>query len=339
MKSHLKKTFLFILLLAGTKIYAQNDSIVMQNNHYLLGEIKSMERGVLVVKTPFSKADFQVKWAEVHSIHSESLFITAAKTSGRIFGKISSPNPGFLEVNSENNEKITFPLEDILYIKSIDRGFLDRLSASIDLGFTLTRAKNQRQFSTRSNVGYIAERWSFDASYNQLITSRDEVEDIRRGDGNLTALYFPKSTWFTLVRIEHLYNTEQLIDLRVNTLVGGGRDFFKSNAMYWRVFGGASFNNETFVGESMDRRSAEAWIASELNIFDLGDLDLLTNIFVYPSITQENRIRVDYRLDISYDLPLDFYIKTGLTLNYDNQPFQPSRSLDYIWQTTMGWSW
>ncbi len=339
MKSHLKKSFFIILFLSFSKIHAQNDSIVMQNNHYLVGEIKSMERGVLVVKTAFSKSDFRVKWAEIHAIYSESLFITSAKSKDRIFGKISSPESGFLEIKSEKDEQFIFPLEDILFIKSVDRGFFDRISASIDLGFTLTRARNQRQFSTRSNIGYIAERWSFDASYNQLITSQDEVDDIRRGDGNLTALYFPKNTWFSLIRIEHLYNTEQFIDLRVNTLVGAGRDFFKSNAMYWRVFSGLSINNENFVGESMDRRSTEAWIASELNIFDIGDLDLLTNIFVYPSISERNRVRVDYRLDIKYDLPMDFYIKSGVTLNYDNQPFQPSRSVDYIWQTTMGWSW
>lgn len=310
----------------------------MQNNHFLLGEIKSMDKGVLVVETPYSKSDFRVKWAEIKSIHSESLFITFAKSSDRIFGKISSPKTGFLEVNSVHDQKFIFPIEDILYIKSADKGFLDRVSASIDLGFTLTRARNQRQFSARSHIGYIAEKWSFNISYNQLVTSQDEVKDIRRGDGNLTALYFPKSTWFTLARIEHLYNTEQSIDLRVNTLAGGGKDFFKSNAMYWRVFGGLSFNNENFVGESMDRKSGEAWIASELNIFDIGDLSLLTNIFVYPSITEKSRIRLDYRLDISYDLPMDLYIKTGMTLNYDNQPFQPSRSMDYIWQTTLGWS-
>jgi len=339
MKSHLKHTFFIIFLLIGTKIYAQNDSIVMHNNSYLVGEIKSMENGVLIVETSYSKSDFRVKWAEIQEIYSESLFITSAKSSDRIFGKISSPKTGFLEVNSVDDQKFNFPVEDILYIKSADKGFLDRLSASIDLGFTLTKARNQRQFSARSYVGYIAQKWSFDASYNQLVTSQDEVKDIRRGDGNLTALHFPKNTWFSLARIEHFYNTEQSIDLRINTLAGGGRDFFKSNAMYWRVFGGVSFNNENFVGEFMDRKSAEAWIASELNVFDSGDLSLLTNIFVYPSITEKNRVRIDYRLDISYDLPMDLYIKTGMTLNYDNQPFQPSRSLDYIWQTTVGWSW
>jgi hypothetical protein len=267
------------------------------------------------------------------------LFITSTKSKSRIYGKISSPQTGFLKISPVKGDEITFPVEEVLYIKSVDRGFLDRLSASIDLGFTMTRARNQRQFSTRSHIGYINEKWSFDASFNKLVTAQDEIDNISRGDGNLTAIHFSNQSWFSLGRVEYLYNTEQSLNLRLNSLVGGGRDFFKSNALYWRIFGGLAYNNEDFAGEPMDRRSAEAWIASEFNLFDKGDLSLLSNIFVYPSITEKERIRVDYRLDLTYDLPLDFYIKTGMTLNYDNQPFQSSRSVDYILQTTFGWSW
>lgn len=328
-----------IMTFCITKGLAQSDSVVVKSDHFLLGEIKSMERGVLVIKTPYSKSDFRVKWGEIKAIYSESLFITSTKSTSRMYGKISSPEVGLLKITSLQGDEITFPVEDILYIKSVDKGFLDRISASIDLGFTLTRARNQRQFSTRSHIGYITERWSFDAAFNKLVTAQNETEKISRGDGNLQGIHFLQQGWFTLARMEYLYNTEQSLNLRVNTLLGGGRDVIKSNAMYWRIFGGAAYNNEDFVGETMDRASAEAWIASEINLFDMGDLSLLSNIFVYPSLTEKDRVRVDYRLDLTYDLPLDFYIKTGVTVNYDNQPFQSNRSLDYILQTTFGWSW
>ncbi|NHE56913.1 DUF481 domain-containing protein [Cyclobacterium plantarum] len=331
--------FFVFLLFSVTGTHAQSDSLLVKNNQYLIGEIKSMERGVLVIETPYSKSDFRVKWGEILAIYSERLFITSSKSSNRIYGKISSPETGFLKIISIAKDEYIFPVADILYIKSVNRGFLDRLSASVDFGFTLTRARNQRQFSARSHLGYIAQKWSFDAAFNKLVTAQDEIEDINRGDGNLTAIYFPRRNWFALNRLEYLYNTEQALDLRFNTLFGAGRDFFKSNTLYWRVFGGLAFNNENFSGESMDRRSAEAWVASELNIFDMGDVSLLSNIFVYPSLTEKDRVRIDYRLDLKYDMPLDFYIKTGMTLNYDNQPFQSSRSVDYIWQTTLGWSW
>jgi hypothetical protein len=331
---------LFNVLCFGSVVSnAQNDTLVVQNNNYLIGEIKSLEKGVLIFKTPYSKADFRIKWNEVQGLFSESLFITSTKTTTRIYGKISSPDLGHLKITTLDNQEYSFPLDEVLFIKSVDKGFLDRVSAGIDLGFTLTSARNQRQFSTRSRFGYIAERWSFDAAFNKLVTSQEEIEPISRGDGNATVIHFTKNNWFRLGRLEYLYDTDQSLNLRLNTLVGVGKDVFKSNALYWRVFGGLAFNNEDYVGEIMGRKSGEAWIASELNLFDIGDFSLFSNVFVYPSLTESERLRADYRIDLAYDLPLDFYIKTGMTLNYDSQPFRASRSLVYIVQTTFGWSW
>lgn len=318
---------------------AQTDSLVMKNKNYLIGEIKSMERGVLVIKTAYSKDNFRVKWNEIQAIYSESLFITSTKDRKRLYGKLSSPKVGYLTITPIDEEEVSYPIEDVLYIKSMDRGFLDRINAGIDLGFTFTKARNQRQFTTRSHIDYLSQYWAFSAAINNLRTRQDEVENIERGDGNLTAIYILGNSWLTLARMEYLYNNQQLINLRVNTLLGVGQDFIRSNSLYWRAFGGLAFNNEDFAGEVDNLQSTELFLASELNIFDMGDFSILTNIFVYPSLTEENRLRVDYRMDLKYDLPLDFYIKSGLTLNYDNRSIQLTRTTDYIIQTTLGWSW
>jgi len=74
-------------------------------------------------------------------------------------------------------------------------------------------------------------------------------------------------------------------------------------------------------------------------MFDIGDLSLLTNLNAYPSITETGRWRVDYKIDTKYDLPLDFYIKINLTMNYDNRPAEAGRELDYVFTTGFGWEW
>jgi hypothetical protein len=48
---------------------------------------------------------------------------------------------------------------------------------------------------------------------------------------------------------------------------------------------------------------------------------------------------VDFAFDTKYDLPLDFYIRLGLTLNYDNQPVEGAGETDYVFQTSFGWEW
>ena len=77
----------------------------------------------------------------------------------------------------------------------------------------------------------------------------------------------------------------------------------------------------------------------ELNLFDIGDLSLLTHATGYPSLTEAGRFRLDFKFDLKYDLPLDFYIKTGTTVNYDSQPVAGGSDLDYVIQTGIGWEW
>ena len=97
--------------------------------------------------------------------------------------------------------------------------------------------------------------------------------------------------------------------------------------------------NETFSNESPDKKSLEGFLGTELNLFDIGDLNILTNAVVYPGITESGRWRFDFKFDLKYDLPLDFYIKFGFSSNYDNQPTEGASDMDYVLQTSFGWEW
>jgi hypothetical protein len=81
----------------------------------------------------------------------------------------------------------------------------------------------------------------------------------------------------------------------------------------------------------------KAYFGSELNLFDIGDLSLLSNIWAYPSFTENGRWRTDFIFDAKYDLPLDFYIKVGFTLNYDNRPAVKGKETDYVLAFSVGW--
>ena len=74
-------------------------------------------------------------------------------------------------------------------------------------------------------------------------------------------------------------------------------------------------------------------------MFDVGDLNLITSIVAYPSFTETKRWRSDFIFDLKYDLPLDFYISLGVTINYDNQPVEGAAEFDYVAHTGFGWEW
>ncbi|WP_318641113.1 hypothetical protein [Flavobacterium ardleyense] len=72
-------------------------------------------------------------------------------------------------------------------------------------------------------------------------------------------------------------------------------------------------------------------------LYNIGDLSLLSKAIAYPGITESGRIRFDGQVDVKYGLPLDFFIKVGITVNYDNRSVTTASDTDYIFQTSFAW--
>jgi putative salt-induced outer membrane protein YdiY len=120
-------------------------------------------------------------------------------------------------------------------------------------------------------------------------------------------------------------------------MIGVGNYLIHTNKTYFGVSAGVNFNNEKFTGDETATQSGEAFFGAQYNIFNIGDLDILTNVVAYPSLTEKGRFRSDFKLDFRYEFKFDLYFKVGTTMNYDNQPTEGASELDYIFQTTVGW--
>lgn len=119
--------------------------------------------------------------------------------------------------------------------------------------------------------------------------------------------------------------------------IGLGKYLFHTNKTYFGFQAGVNLNSESYFDETPSRNSGEGMIGAELNLYDIGDLNILTNVMAYPSFAEKNRFRTDYKLDLKYDFYSDFYLKMGTTMNFDNQPVARATKLDYEFQTTFGW--
>ncbi len=331
-----KLIFTFVLIFVIQGVNAQTDSLILNNDNIIVGELKDMDRGVLTIETDYSDSDFKIEWEKIKRIRTETNYLITLSDGRRFNGNIATLDSTLISIYSEAGTE-TVNRDDIVFLKSVDSGFWDQLNASIDLGYSHTKANNLNQFSIRSGIGYLAERWSADANYNNIISTQDDVEKIKRLDADLTFRYYLPKDWYILGQLTWLSNTEQAIKLRTVTNLGLGKYLIHTNQTYWGVQAGGSFNNETYSTEAADRQSAEAFFGTELNMYDIGDFSLLTNLVAYPSLTESGRWRVDYSLDTKYDLPLDFYIKIGFTLNFDNQPVEGASDTDYVLQTSFGW--
>jgi len=336
LKNYLLSVLVFIV---STGPAFSQDSLIFENDNVVNGEIKSMDRGVLTIETDYSDSDFAIEWSGVKEIFTKTHFLITLENGDRVTGSLASADSVHVVIQGDDGQSYQHLLEELVTMKSLSNKFWDQVRASISAGYSLTRAQMLQQFSMRSNASYLAERWSLAASYNSVDSRQDDVEDIQRNDAAVTFYYFLPKDWYVPVSATFLSNTEQKIDLRLLGKLGIGKYVIHTNVAYWGFSAGANVNYENYDDEVDGRTSWEAFIGSELNLFDIGDLSLVTRAVAYPSLTESGRIRADFSLDVKYDLPYDFYIQLGYTLNYDNGAVEGTPEGDYVFQTTFGWSW
>lgn len=346
----------FLIFTIHCVSFGQNDTLRLNNDDVIVGDLKSMDKGVLIIEPTYSDADFKIKWEDIKEVKATQRYLITLSDGQRINGSFSSAGSGKILIEDEDGEDQVVDQSDVVNIRSVDNSFLSRLSANIDFGLSLTKANNQKQVNGNLRMGYLADRWSSELYYNTLLTTQDGVSDIQRNDAGLTFNYFLPKDWNLNTGVDLLSNTEQSLKLRTTAKVGLGNYVKRSNSSYWNVTAGVAYNNETFSSvlnpddgtttQAPRRNSIEGFVGTELNLYDIGDLNLLTNLIVYPTIVSDSnvesgRFRTDFRFDAKYDdvFIKDFYIRAGFTLNYDNRPVEAGKEVDYIFTTGFGWEW
>ncbi|MCZ4409803.1 DUF481 domain-containing protein [Cryomorphaceae bacterium 1068] len=337
----MKNILVASFLLTQMVLFAQKDSLIFDGGQVIVGEVKEMNRNILTIETDYSNTDFKIEWDKITEFYSDQLYMIQI-TDRTIFtnATMSFQKPGEFKIIGESNSGYV-PMSEVVYLRQVDTGFWSKLSASIDLGFNLTKASNLQQFNASTTVGYKSAQWTYRVTYQQNRSEQDDVDPVRRTEVNANADYALHNGIFFGAGVNFLSNTEQLLDLRTTGSAGVGYYLVRNNEMYWQSTFGVAINNENFTDvpeePSEDRDSFEGLLGTELNLYNLGDIDLFTNIIWYPSFTEEGRNRINYSIDVSYDMPLDFYIKTGLTVNYDNQPVAGASETDYVFTGGIGW--
>ena len=336
-------TLIILLILGNLAVFAQQDSLVMKNKEKLIGEIKSFDEGVLIIETAYSDKDFNVEWDKIVSIKTEQKFLVLSSEGDRYFGRLVSmkEDPSLVMVMDEEAGNPVVKLDDIVFFKEIDDTFWERLELKMSAGYTLAKANESHQFSVNFEADYLTNLFNYDLHFGAIRTiqtTEDVTAKISRTDGGFGIVYFIVKDWFAIIRSDLLQSSEQKLDLRANTKGGVGHYPVKTNKMNLGLAAGIAWNYENYFNiEDLDRNSAEAFLAAEYKIFDMGDLELNTSAIAYPSLTEKGRFRTDFNFNIEYEFAFDLFIKLGYVLNYDNQPVAGASSEDYVLTTTIGW--
>ncbi len=334
------KLIIFCLgFLLSLSALAQKDTLVLTNGDQLIGDVKNLDRGILKFGTPYSSGDIKIKWKKVKSVKSVQKFLITGSDGDRykIEGLNISTSNDSLALKDEHG---FFNTNEIVFIKLLKKDrFISRLNASLAFGYNFTKAKNLSQLSVAATLGYTSDYYSIVTKFNATRSNQDEVQEIQRTSGEMSFNYFLRRDYFLILQSEYLSNSEQKLKLRMTNKLGLGKYFIHNNRMFFGGNLGAAWNNEEYEDAvAENRNSVEAFVALEVNFFDFNSFSLVSGITAYPSLTEKERLRADFNLDIKYDLPLDLFLKLGFNYNYDSKPAEGTSYDDYIIRTTLGWA-
>jgi len=342
--------FLQVALISSSSLLAGDDILILKNGDRITGEVKKLERGLVHIDADYGDNIFMIDWEEVERIESQEQFIVETARGDRASGSIRMDPDGAARILvEEKGDQLSLEQDEIVAMKPVDEGFWGRFGASVDFGLSVTKADETRQLNSRASASYLSENWSSEVKVNALRNVRRETDTTRRTEvsGNYRrALTHVSESWFGIGFANFLQSNELQLDLR-STLGGGvGSYLVRNNRWFFSVMGGAAWTNENFEAlvedptqAKADQNSGEGFGAVEWSLFDVGDFEIQTTLAVFPSFTQAGRVRMNFDTDFKWDLPKDLYFSIGFTDNFDSSPPGDIPKNDYIFNTSVGWSY
>lgn len=328
--------FLFLLIICA-KVQAQNDTITLKNNDVLVGELKSLSKAVVIFKTVYSDKDFRIDYNDVIALDLNKLNVIDLAGGEHYVGMIKTNGEGKYVITDKEGSQQVVEVKDVVRLAEINDNFWGKFTGSFDFGYDLAKSNNSQQISFAGTLKYSSERWNIKTASNILRSTQDNTDEIQRLEWTIESNKFLSNRWYTAASVSYLESTEQGIRGRTSPELSFGKFLVSSNKLYWMAGAGLSYNIETYYDSELDKNSLELLIGTQFEIFNFEDLSFSTAAVGYPSLSEKGRFRLDYDFTLKYDLPLDFYIKASLSLNYDNQPVEAGNTTDYVFSTGFGW--
>ena len=137
-------------------------------------------------------------------------------------------------------------------------------------------------------------------------------------------------------------NTELGLNLRLLAGAAGGKDLLRTNTNIVTTDIGAQFTREWTEIDKSGKFHLEAKIGGRYSKFQYSDpeIDLTTNLEIYPSISQWGRIRINFDVKLKWEIIEDLYWSLTFYDNFDNKPQGVNaHKNDYGVVLAFGWSY
>ena len=341
----MKKTLILILAICSIMAIPafardKTDVILLTNGDHITGEIKQLEHGILRLGTD-SMGEVQIEWDDIVHIESDFDFQFERSDGQRITGTIVD-TPDQEEITLRNADlSMAFAHNELIRISQIENSFWERLQGSLTFGYSFTKASDVAQGNFGFRATHRTETRAFSLDGSSIITSDQEDESTQRTDLNYSMTRFRKNRWFNTYLAGLESNDELGLNLRTSAGLGLGRYLLQTNTSEFGLMGGVIGTKEALEGDASSQENIEGLIALNYSryIYDDPQLDLSSQLSVFPSITESGRARAQFDVNLRWEMFADLFWDLSYYNTYDSNPASGSESTnDYGVVTSVGWS-
>ena len=333
---------LMILLLGSLTSYAieRTDIVILKNGDRVTGEIKSLEAGLLELKTD-TMGVIRIEWRFISELVSDKNQSVEVADGRRWLGRLQKPSEGDHIVVSTNQGPIDLSPDEVVTVWPVAATFLDKVDLDMSLGFDYSKATDISNFNLGIDFLHRSKERLTEASLRSDITRQNVGEDQNRQELYLTQQFLQPDQKFRSWMVG--LDSNDALDISLRLYAGGaiGKYLVKTNNKWFSVSGGLLATQEN---------PTEA--ASEVNLEGLGsarfrffryatpERSFDTTVSVFPSITDFGRVRFTMRSTFKLEFYTDLFWSMELYATHDNQPLNVNaEKSDYGIITAVGWSY
>ena len=343
---HVPLVMAVVLAIAGAPRGAsavKTDLVILRNHDRITGEVKGLSRGKLDYSTD-DAGRLSIEWEKVARVRSPNVYEVEVASGVRHFGSLDSTDTdAFMVVRSARPD--TLRITDVVSISPLSAGFVQRLTAYLDVGFTLAKANQATTFNVDGQVDYRGPAIGAAFTYSSYAQGQEGTPTTTRGTIRQSLSWFLPERWTAGGLLQADWNDELNLDHRYTLGGAGGRVLAQSNRMELVTFAGLVGTREQYTASSgaasasatnLEGLLGATWSAFQ---FDTPKLDFSTTLSLYPSISDAGRVRGQLDLRVKYELFPDFNVGAQLTDTFDSRPPEGASNNDYVTALTIGWSY
>jgi hypothetical protein len=315
----------------------KTDVIVLINGDRITGEILSLNRGRVELKTD-NAGTLAIEWDKVVSIEAKRHFTIITVDGSLLLGTLEPAGTrGTVRLAGEGNGR-TLPMTEITSIEPIGRSFWTKLTGSVGTGFNYTRSSGISQLTFNSDTTYRRPAFLISIAGSATLTGQSDESgnDNRDSVANGQILYerYHGRRWFLAGMTQVETNRSLGLDLRVQ---GGGLTgvrFVNTNRAL-QTGAGIMVNHEEGV-DVPSTQNLEGLIALNASYYtyDRPKTNLDVNVSYFPGLSQWGRQRFQLTVGAKRELWKDFSVGLNLYDTFDSAPPNPGALRNDVGITT-----